>query len=935
MRILVIVIFTLILFTISYSSPTEAQATFTCSSCSECSDYLQNGSISSGGTLMLTSDITGQVGNCIEFGGADDITFDCGGFTISGDGDNSGYGFWLNQTGDGSNNNTIINCPNVSHFYWAFYLYSSDNNSFYDITAISNYRGLTLYLSDSNTLSNFTANSNSVQGLYISFSQNNILTNITASNNLLYGIAIYSNSDYNTITRSTVEHNFLGGVYLYHSGSDYPQYNLIYNNYLNNTLNLNSTHDSNTNYWNTTLDCASGPNVIGGNCIGGNYWTDPDGFNFSDTCTDIDANEICDSSYILDSGNTDELPLHWNKIPPLLEFVPPTPDDGWASTEQDWIFINVSSNEPLSSCILDWNGTNESITPDNSLCYINKTNLNDGNLTYRVYASDAKGNLNSTETRKASIDIGDITLPVIDNYQILPILIPYGDPVQIGVNASDDEGIDEVWANITDPSGAYHHVVLLNNDYVQWPTNVVGTYNITIFAEDTSFNVVNVSDIFYVEDLVYINITVLDFNDDGVSTDIDVFVSGTLQSVYTGHDSDGEFNVSLVEHEYDLLFMVFSDDFELLLRKVSLSSGFNKGLGLDEPPPQDNFEYIYSVETDYPFDDARIRIFYEDMNFDNETNIKVYTCEDWDFDGQECDDDWDELDNITLNTDDECAEFNVSNFSAFAVREDSYCGDGWCGPGETTDNCPDDCFCDDGDTRPCNIAHQGSCAQGTETCSGNLWSGCPGPIDESCNMVDDDCDGVVDNVDGGTSISATKCQCYNDGSPLSESCNGIDDNCDGLIDNNADCCNDGQTRECGPSSEVGECEKGTVSCSGGTWSSSCVGAVFPQNEICGDQKDNDCDGQTDEGCQVPNCDEGQITDSCTCEGSARSSGYCCAGVYSEEECVENSWWILIVLGVVILVVITALVIYFKSKGKELTWEELMQKYRPPSGGQPQ
>lgn len=666
----------------------------------------------------------------------------------------------------------------------------------------------------------------------------------------------------------------------------------------------------------------------------------------------LSSNSVFLSNDIIsDSSDTDIFFRNTSNI--LLNLV------NFTRLRRDWIIrVNVTDNEyyPIDSANIDFfNSLNEKLDIPgftlsdgltNELFIVEyKINISGQyNFTPHTINVSKEGYLNTaiTETINESKIIHvmlspspDQNLPVIDNYEILPLLIPYGDSVQIGVNASDDLAIDEVWANITDPSGAHHHVVLINNDYVQWPTSVVGTYNITIFAEDTSFNVVNVSDSFYVEDLVYFNLTVLDSSDEGISTDLDVYVAGTQQNVYTGHDSDGEFNISLVEYEYELLFLVFSDEFELLLRRVPLSSGFNKNLGLDNPPPQDDFEYIYAVETDYPFEDARARIYYEDMDFDNESNIKVYTCEDWEFDGQECDDDWDELDNVTLNTDDEYAEFVVSDFSAFAIREDSYCGDGWCGPGETTSNCPDDCYCDDGDTRPCNIAHEGRCAQGSETCSGNLWSGCPSATDESCNIVDDDCDGVVDDVDGGASISTTKCQCYNDGSPLTESCNGIDDNCDGLIDNGADCCNNGQTRSCGPSSETGECKKGTVSCVGGIWSTSCMGAVYPENEICGDNKDNDCDGQIDEGCQVPNCGEGQINESCTCEGSARSSGYCCAGVYSEEECVENSWWILIVLGVVILAVLAALVIYFKSRGKELTWEELMKRYGRapvPAGG---
>jgi hypothetical protein len=621
--------------------------------------------------------------------------------------------------------------------------------------------------------------------------------------------------------------------------------------------------------------------------------------------------------------------------PPALSFALPTPPNGQVLTDRDWVCMNVSSSEPLASCILDWNGTNQTLAPSGTLCYTNKTGLAKGNVTYRVYASDPSGNMNATGKRNVSIDFAppDLTLPAIHSYEILPLLIPFGGTVLIGVNASDDEGIDDLWANITDPSGEHHHMVLLNNQLVPWDTNVVGMYSITIFAEDTSFNVVNVSDSFYVNDLVDINITVLDAYDEGVSTDLEIYVTGTDQRVFSSHDSDGEFGASVVEHEYDMLFLAFDDQFEILFREVPLTPGFDGYLGLDEPGSMDGFEYVFAVKTDYPMDDARVRIYYEGMDFDNESNVHVYLCDDWDFDDRQCDSGWDEIEDAGNDRENEIMEFFVDEFSAFAIREDSWCGDGICGPKETVRSCPDDCECDEGDTRSCSVLHEGRCAAGTETCHSNRWSGCPAPIGESCNMEDDDCNNIIDDVDGGRSISATKCQCYNDGSPLPESCNGIDDNCDGLIDNGADCCTSGQERGCGPGTEEGECRRGTSTCSDGSWGQ-CTGAIYPEDEVCGDNKDNDCDGETDEGCQLPSCGEGEITQLCLCEASVRGYGYCCSGIYSDKECVQNLWWVLVIIGVALLIVLAILIIYFKSQGRELTWDELMNRYGGPPAGQP-
>ena len=42
------------------------------------------------------------------------MVFDCRGFTVSGDNDSWGYGFWLNDSGFGSNNITLLNFPNIT-----------------------------------------------------------------------------------------------------------------------------------------------------------------------------------------------------------------------------------------------------------------------------------------------------------------------------------------------------------------------------------------------------------------------------------------------------------------------------------------------------------------------------------------------------------------------------------------------------------------------------------------------------------------------------------------------------------------------------------------------------------------------------------------------------------------------------------------------------
>jgi hypothetical protein len=162
----------------------------------------------------------------------------------------------------------------------------------------------------------------------------------------------------------------------------------------------------------------------------------------------------------------------------------------------------------------------------------------------------------------------------------------------------------------------------------------------------------------------------------------------------------------------------------------------------------------------------------------------------------------------------------------------------------------------------CTVGVGACAATGTNVCAGPGLTVCNAtagtPTAETCDGIDNNCDGVVDNGNPGggvacasglpgvcaagltacTSGALTCAAVITPGSQI-ESCNGLDDNCDGVVDNGfnvGSACFNG----------VGECSKAGVKvCSAGVAVCNAVPGA-PTAELC-DAKDNNCDGVVDDG----------------------------------------------------------------------------------------
>jgi Notch-like protein len=170
----------------------------------------------------------------------------------------------------------------------------------------------------------------------------------------------------------------------------------------------------------------------------------------------------------------------------------------------------------------------------------------------------------------------------------------------------------------------------------------------------------------------------------------------------------------------------------------------------------------------------------------------------------------------------------------------------------------------------------GACETGFYDLDGETSNGCEytctpaDPPVEVCNSRDDDCNGAVDEGSPGAGVAcgieAGACElgttacvagavvCQDDVEPTSEVCNGADEDCDGMVDE----MNPGGGRVCGTS--VGVCEVGAQTCTDGALV--CVGATEPGVETC-NNLDDDCDGTIDQGNPGGGGACGSTTGSCT------------------------------------------------------------------------
>jgi parallel beta-helix repeat protein len=260
---------------------------------------------------------------------------DCNGAVLNGGGSVSSKGINLALN---IQKNVIKNCV-VRNYYYGIKTWNGAYQSFLNNEVSENTYGFYFDNSDYETVKNNKVHDNSQVGIYFFWaSRGNVIESNIVENNNIAGIELDWDVQLSTVSNNIVK----GGNYGIYSGCSYGDHPAYKNNYIGNYIEgtkygfttcrsygnlfqyntvknndygfyISSNNDViiNNNIINNKFSASSdyfkGVNIWSRNKEG-NYWSDYD--SSSEGCIDSNKNGICDSAYVIDSGNKDNSPFN-------------------------------------------------------------------------------------------------------------------------------------------------------------------------------------------------------------------------------------------------------------------------------------------------------------------------------------------------------------------------------------------------------------------------------------------------------------------------------------------------------------------------------------------------------------------------------------------------------------------------------------------------
>ena len=336
--------------------------------------------------------------------------------------------------------------------------------------------------------------------------------------------------------------------------------------------------------------------------------------------------------------------------------------------------FNATTNESMNNTkVMLWNSSWEQTVEINNHGYYNMHVPVSGDYTLglknylsnqRDISNIGQGNC-SVHNLLASVDT---SAPVITAYSINPKVVINGSNVSLSMNVTDFN-LDKTWV-IVKPPGLPQVSLYPPASYA---ANITGRHNVTFYANDSAGNEVNVSDYFISEKGMQFNSSSIYYNGTGLNVTLRAYFNGSL---ITWNQSIGNVVLTIANYTYDLEFSTFNNSLIVLLKGVNLSENNNRVIGFDRLTSVLDYLVTYVVNNSYEIENATLNLGYSGTVYGNKDYLGVYKCSNWNFSERSYSGNWEKLTDVINDTDNERFLLNVSNLSAFSIKQEPYCGDG-------------------------------------------------------------------------------------------------------------------------------------------------------------------------------------------------------------------------------------------------------------------
>ncbi len=385
------------------------------------------------------------------------------------------------------------------------------------------------------------------------------------------------------------------------------------------------------------------------------------------------------------------------------------PGDGYTveSGQVDFVYRPSDSVSTTLNCSLYVNGElNQSGTVYsglNSAFSLQAGSLPVGNYTWHISCLDDWNN--EANSSQSVLTIADLTPPQISESYVMQTKAMPGDNVTLYSTITDNRALDSAWALVS--NSTWSGTAPLNHSCQQhtYPVTLEpGTYNITVFANDTANNMASRQmgsslylDHMEISEPVTLGLAIRNWYNDTFNI--------TGMGVYENHSS---MDLNVPRQAVNGLFYM-SATVPRGLWRLHLGQG-NDGIWIYDMEVIDNLTMmtayldrnITEAITDYPqgirsvveaiavqvpfnFSSAYVRLNYSGTV--DASHTRFWECHLWDMNARTCNGTWEDVtSNATIDTNSSTAMVQTGRFSAFLMSQETYCGDGVVDTGEECDD---------------------------------------------------------------------------------------------------------------------------------------------------------------------------------------------------------------------------------------------------------